>query len=75
MSLIFEIELPPGYETSRLPKTLTCRLQTLLDLQDSRGSLTPEERDEAQELVTLAKWLSLMQLKAKRLSNENHINP
>ncbi|MBC7528934.1 MAG: hypothetical protein H7308_15470 [Chthonomonadaceae bacterium] len=54
MSLIFEIELPSGYETFRLPKALNRRLQTLLDLQDHRGPLTPEERDEAQELVDLA---------------------
>ena len=59
----------------RLPKALNHRLQTLLDLQDSQGLLPPEERDEAQELVDLAEWLSLMQLKAKRLSSESGINP
>lgn len=60
--------MPEGWEIFRLPDGVNRRLQTLLDKQDQGHALTPAEQSEAQGLVDLAEWLSLLRLRAQRLS-------
>ena len=66
--IIVEIEMPEGWEKFRLPEGLHRRLQYLLDRQDPGQPLTPVEREEAQDLVDMAEWLSLLRLQARRLT-------
>jgi hypothetical protein len=43
-------------------------LQSLLDRQDADQPLTAQERDEAEGLVELAEFLSLLWLRAERVT-------
>lgn len=63
-----EIEMPDGWEDFRLPEGLHRRLQDLLDRQDREQALTPAEQAEAQGLVDMAEWLSLLRLQARRIA-------
>ena len=58
------IELPADLVRFELPPAVQRRLQHLLDRQDGGGILTPEERAEAEGLVELAEFLSLLRLRA-----------
>jgi hypothetical protein len=58
------LELPKDWQTLRLPEALQERLQNLLDLQDAQGSLSSQERREAEVLVQLVDMLALMRLRA-----------
>jgi hypothetical protein len=60
------IEIPAELACFGLPDGVQARLQRLLDAQDSGQSLTPEERQEAEGLVELAEFLSLLHLRANR---------
>ena len=53
-----------------LPKGVDKRLQSLLDRQDQGEKLTPAERLETEGLVNLAELLSLLRLRAERVSRE-----
>src|SRR2546426_10102662 len=64
-----EVEMPGDLARFRLPKGVQKRLHTLLDKQDQGQSLTPAEKREAEGLVDLAEVLSLIRLRARRLSN------
>jgi hypothetical protein len=44
-------------------------LQTLLDRQDAGDVLTPAERQEAEGLVELAEFLSLLALRASQTTS------
>jgi hypothetical protein len=55
----------------KLPPTVQSRLQALLDLQDQGVELSPDERKEAEELVELAEFLSLLRLRATRISDQH----
>jgi hypothetical protein len=68
-SVIFEVEMPDGWEAFRLPTGVNRRLQELLDKQDQDNPLTSAEKEEAQGLVDLAEWLSLLRLRVQRLSS------
>ena len=68
MTLTLDIDLPGDLARFRLPDAVAARLQTLLDRQDSGQPLTPLERDEAEGLVNLAELLTLLQLRAQRMS-------
>jgi hypothetical protein len=68
MTLTLDIDLPGDLGRLRLPEAVAARLQTLLDRQDSGQSLTPLERDEAEGLVNLAELLTLLRLRAERMS-------
>ena len=68
--LIVEIEMPDGWEKFHLPEGVHRRLQDLLDRQDQGQSLSSSEREEAQGLVDMAEWLSLLRLQARRLTEE-----
>lgn len=59
------IELPESLERLRLPHALDERLTLLLDRQDETGSLTPEERREAEGLVEMAELLSVLRMRAQ----------
>ena len=60
------IEIPAELARFRLPEAVQARLQSLLDRQDAGGALTSEERQEAEGLVDLAEFLSLLHLRADR---------
>ena len=65
MQLIIESELVQF----ELPLAVQKRLQTLLDRQDRGEQLTLSQREEAEGLVELAEFLSLLHLRAKQLPN------
>ncbi len=48
MTLTLDVELPAEVQQYRLPETVYSWLQSLLDLQDARQPLSPEERAEAE---------------------------
>lgn len=66
----FEIEMPKGWETVRLPDGVNRRLQELLDRQDAGTTLTNDEAGEAQGLVDLSEWLTLVRLRSERVVRE-----
>ncbi len=68
-AVVFEIEVPDTLEQLRLPVGVDERLTHLLDLQDENGALRPEERREAEGLADLAELLSLLRVRAERLSS------
>jgi len=68
MSLTIDVELPADLAQFRLPGAVAARLQTLLDRQDSGQALTEPEREEAEGLVNLAEFLTLLRLRAERMS-------
>jgi hypothetical protein len=68
MTMTIEVDLPSDLARFRLPEAVDVRLQTLLDRQDSGQPLTTPERDEAEGLVNLAEFLTLLRLRAERLS-------
>ena len=53
-----------GLSQFRLPQALQARLQDLLDRQDAGETLTSHERDEAEGLVELSEFLSLLHLRS-----------
>lgn len=52
----------------KLPDAVQERLQSLLNRQDSGEILTQAERKEAEGLVELAEFLSLIQLRSQRIA-------
>lgn len=68
MSLTLEVDLPADLAQFRLPDAVAARLQTLLDRQDSGQTLTRQERAEADGLVNLAEFLTLLKLRSERAS-------
>jgi hypothetical protein len=64
----FEIEMPDDLARFRLPQGVQRRLQSLLDKQDEGQLLTQSERQEADGLVNLAEFLSLLRLRSERLA-------
>lgn len=61
-----KLELPDDLAMFRLPPGVNARLQELLDRQDSRERLNEAERREAEGLVELAEFLTLLRLRAER---------
>jgi hypothetical protein len=66
MTLTLEVELPDELARFRLPDAVAARLQSLLDRQDAGQQLTAAERSEAEGLVNLAEFLTLLRLRAER---------
>lgn len=66
MTLTLEVDLPADLARFQLPAAVAARLQELLDRQDLGQPLTPQERDEAQGLVDLSEFLTLLRLRAER---------
>jgi len=63
------LEIPDDLARFRLPDGVQQRLQYLLDRQDQGGTLSADERCEAEGLVALAEFLSLLRLRAERLAS------
>jgi hypothetical protein len=63
-----EVDLPADLARFRLPEAVAARLQSLLDRQDSGQPLSAAEREEAEGLVNLAEFLTLLRLRADRLT-------
>jgi len=62
------IEIPIELTRFQLPPAVQNRLQFLLDRQDEGDSLSQAERQEAEGLVELVEFLSLLQLRSTRVS-------
>jgi hypothetical protein len=62
---VIEVELPPGTQHIGLPEGVDRRLHALLDKQDRGEALTDDERAEAEGLVELVDFLSLLKLRAR----------
>ena len=60
------VEIPDEVAQFRLPSAVQARLQHLLDKQDGGEALTVDERAEAEGLVELAEFLSLLRLRMAR---------
>jgi hypothetical protein len=57
--------LPTELARFRLPEGVAARLHDLLDRQDAGQPLTEQERAEAEGLVNLAEFLTLLRLRAE----------
>jgi len=57
------IEIPVSLTYFQLPEAVQARLQFLLDRQDAGEELTLAERNEAEDLIDLAEFLSLLSLR------------
>jgi hypothetical protein len=64
------IEIPLELTHFQLPDAVHQRLQGLLDRQDAGESLTPSEQQEAAGLVELSEFLSLLHLRAQRITGQ-----
>lgn len=62
------IDLPADMPEIRLPAAVAARLQRLVDRQNSGSALTTQERAEAEGLVSLADFLTLLRLRAERVN-------
>ena len=65
-SLLIEVQLPEDLARLRLPSGVQTRLTELLDRQDRGQPLSASERDEAEGLVALADFLTLLRFRAER---------
>ncbi len=65
-SMLIEVRMPDELPRLKLPPGVQTRLQELLDRQDRGQPLTEAERSEAEGLVNLAEWLSLLRLRTER---------
>lgn len=63
------IEIPLELAQFELPEAVRARLHWLLDRQDAGDPLTPAERREAEGLVELAEFLSLLHLRGMRAAS------
>ena len=63
----FALELPEDLARLQLPPMHQSRLQSLLDQQDRGQALTDAERTEAEELVEMAEFFSLLRMRSERL--------
>ena len=68
VTLTLEVDLPADIARFRLPEAVAARLQTLLDRQDCGQPLTTEEREEAEGLVEMSEFFTLLRLRAERLN-------
>jgi hypothetical protein len=64
-SIVVTLSGPDEVERLRLPEAVDKRLHDLLDRQDRGEELTNRERTEAEGLVDLAEFLSLLRLRAQ----------
>jgi hypothetical protein len=60
------IEIPETLTYFQLPNAVQERLQFLLDRQDAGEQLSQTERQEAEGLVELAEFLSLLRLRSRK---------
>jgi len=62
------VEIPLELTRFQLSPAVQARLQSLLDLQDEGYTLSQAEKQEAEGLVELVEFLSLLQLHSTRVS-------
>ena len=62
------VEIPSELALFQFPDAVQARLQSLLDRQDEGGALSQAERQEAEGLVELAEFLSLLRLRSTQKS-------
>jgi hypothetical protein len=62
------VEIPIGLAQFQLPLAVQDRLQFLLDRQDTGTQLSDNERLEAEGLVALAEFLSLLKLRSHQVT-------
>ena len=65
--MLVEIEVPVTLQQFKLPPGVNERLQELLSRQDRGEALTEGERREAEGLVDVAEFLSLLSLRTQRV--------
>jgi hypothetical protein len=61
------VQIPVELTRFQLPEGVHRRLTSLLDRQDTGEALTQAERQEAEGLVELAEFLSLLCLRSQRV--------
>lgn len=64
------VEIPIELTQFQLPQAVQARLQFLLDRQDDGYILSQEERQEAEGLVEVAEFLSLLRLRSTRVMKQ-----
>ncbi|NJN57406.1 MAG: hypothetical protein HC879_07825 [Leptolyngbyaceae cyanobacterium SL_5_9] len=62
------VEIPIELTRFKLPQAVQARLQFLLDRQDEGLTLSQVERQEAEGLVELAEFLSLLRLRSTQVT-------
>ncbi len=65
--MIEVVEIPVELTQFQLPQVVEDRLQLLLDRQDQGQGLSSLEQQEAERLVELAEFLSLLRLRTTRV--------
>ena len=65
-TLSIDLPVPRGLADFSLPAGVQRRLTSLLDKQDSGQPLSAVERREAEGLVELAEFLSLLKLRSRK---------
>jgi hypothetical protein len=65
-TVTIDLPVPAGLSTFKLPAGVQKRLTALLDQQDLGKPLSVAERREAEGLVELAEFLSLLKLRARQ---------
>jgi len=65
------IEVPIELARFQLPKAVQSRLQLLLDRQDEGHELSVAEREEAEGLVDLSEFLSLLHLQSNQVTKQS----
>jgi hypothetical protein len=68
--MVETIEIPADLVWQKLPDSLHARLHHLLDKQDIGEGLTLEEQREAEALVELSEFISLLNLHARRVGRQ-----
>jgi hypothetical protein len=64
------VEIPIELTRFQLPQAVQARLQFLLDCQDEGYTLSQAERQEAEGLVELVEFLSLLRLRSTRVMKQ-----
>lgn len=65
-SIHIQVPMPSAMQSFKLPIGVQRRLSELLDRQELGQRLSPTERREAEGLVEMAEFLSLLKLRTKR---------
>jgi hypothetical protein len=66
-SAMVKVPVPAGLSQFKLPEGVQRRLSALLDKQDAGEHLTSAERREAEGLVELAEFLSLLKMRSNNV--------
>jgi hypothetical protein len=64
------VEIPIELTQFHLHQAVQARLQSLLDWQEGGNTLSQAERQEAEGLVELAEFLSLLRLRSTRVMKQ-----